>query len=155
MNIKKFSIFLLVLIFAMQMVTFVFADSDDDYDNDYISYDGKDEYGPGNLTGKKPEQKPIETTVAANGPEVVEYYDYTTPREVAPGSLSGDVNFDYVGRGLFHDGEDFYFFLDTGVLATEYMYNMEGDRFYFGDDGKMVKDQMEMDMIIIIIKYMN
>lgn len=143
MKIKKFSIVLLVLILAMQMVTFVFADSDDDYnDDDYISYDSKNEYGPGNLTGKKPEQKPIETTIAANGPEIAEYYDYTTPREVAPGSLSGDVNFDYVGRGLFHDGEDFYFFLDTGILATEYMYNMEGDRFYFGDDGKMVKDQM-------------
>ena len=160
MKIKKISFIFVLLLFVLQLGAISFADSDDDDDYDYdyeddYEYDNssddefygigtgsKDEYGPGNPNGKRLEQNPIETTVPANGPEVVEYYDYTTPREVAPGTLSGEVNFDYVGRGLYYDGEDFFFFLDTGILATNYMYNMEGDRFYFGDDGKMVRDEL-------------
>ena len=157
MKIKKISFIFVLLLFIFQLGVISFADTDDDeddyyYEDDYdddsdddfhgIGTSSNDEYGPGNPNGKRVADIEIETTTLANGPELAEYYDYTTPREVAPGSLSGEVNFDYVGRGLYYDGEDFYFFLDTGILATSYMYNMEGDRFYFGEDGKMVKDQL-------------
>ena len=148
MKIKKLAMLFLVLLFSLLSVFVVYADEDDDeeddsiYDEIVVSEDARNEYGPGNLNGVKPDPTPLETTIAANGPEVVEYYDYTTPRELPPGSLSGEVNFDYIGRGLYYDGTDFYFFLDTGILATNYMYNMEGDRFLFGEDGKMVKDQL-------------
>ena len=155
MKIKKISLILMLLLFVFQLGVVSFADTDDDdsfYEDDYeedddddtflgIGTSSKDEYGPGNPNGKRVEQI-IKETTEANGPEVAEYYDYTTPREVAPGSMSGEVNFDFVGRGLYYDGEDFYFFLDTGILATNYMYNMEGDRFFFGENGKMVKDQL-------------
>ena len=77
-----------------------------------------------------------------DGPEVVEYMVYKDDRVVAPGSLTGDVDLSTVGRGLFFDGTDFYFYIDTGVVANNYMYTIEGDRFFFGEDGKMVKDEM-------------
>ena len=76
------------------------------------------------------------------GPEIAEYYEYKDDKTYAPGSLSGDVDLNLVGRGLFYDGQDFYFFIDTGVMATNFMYNIEGDRFFFGDNGKMVKDEL-------------
>lgn len=156
MKIKKISIIFLMLFFVFQFSIVSFADVDEEegdiYSDDYEEYEEEDdlpvsgdsnnEYGPGNLNGVKLEQKPIETKPEREGPEVVEYYDYSKNEVIAPGSLSGDVNFDFVGRGLYYDGEDFYFFLDTGILANNYMYNMEGDRFFFGEDGKMVKDQL-------------
>ena len=43
---------------------------------------------------------------------------------------------------MFFDGNDFYFYIDTGVAASNYMYTIEGDRFYFGEDGKMVKEEL-------------
>ena len=84
-----------------------------------------------------------ETETMASGPKVEEYMVYVDDdKQIEPGSLSGDVNLNTVGRGLYFDGTDFYFFLDTGIMATNFMYNIEGDRFFFGDDGKMVKDQL-------------
>ena len=76
------------------------------------------------------------------GPEVKEYYEYKEDKVYSPGSLTGDVDLNTVGKGLFYDGQDFYFFIDTGVMATNFMYNIEGDRFFFGDNGKMVKDEL-------------
>ncbi len=76
------------------------------------------------------------------GPEVVEYFEYKDEKTYTPGSLTGDVDLSLVGRGLFYDGTDFYFFIDTGVMATNFMYNIEGDRFFFGENGKMVKDEL-------------
>lgn len=78
-----------------------------------------------------------------HGPEVVEYYDYSQGDKVyAPGSLSDDIDLSTVGKGLFFDGEEFFFYQDTGIMATNFFYTIEGDRFYFGDDGRMVKDQL-------------
>ena len=59
-----------------------------------------------------------------------------------PGSQTYSVDFSKITRGLYYDGYDFYFLLDTGIVATNYMYNFDGDRFFFGEDGKMVKDQI-------------
>ena len=78
----------------------------------------------------------------ATGPVVEEYYVYKEDKKLAPGSLLGDVDFSTIGRGLFFDGTDFYFYIDTGVMATNYMFTIEGDRFFFGEDGKMVKNQL-------------
>lgn len=84
-----------------------------------------------------------EPTEEANGPVVEEYKVYIDDdKKIEPGSLSGDVNLSTVGKGLYFDGTDFYFFLDTGIMATDFMYNIQGDRFYFGEDGKMVKNEM-------------
>lgn len=85
---------------------------------------------------------PEPTTEAATGPEVKEYMVYEETKNYAPGSLSGDVDLSTVGKGLFYDGQDFYFFTDTGTMANNFMFNIEGDRFFFGEDGKMVKDQI-------------
>lgn len=90
-------------------------------------------------TGELPGEREEET---ATGPEVVEYMVYKDDRNVAPGSLTGDVDLSTVGKGLFFDGTDFYFYIDTGVMASNYMYTILGDRFFFGEDGKMVKDQL-------------
>ena len=79
---------------------------------------------------------------APTGPEVVEYYTYKEEKAHTPGSLLGDVDLNTVGRGLYYDGTDFYFYIDTGVMATNYMFTIEGDRFFFGDNGKMVKEQL-------------
>ena len=85
----------------------------------------------------------VEPTGVGGGPVVEEYMVYVDDnKKIEPGSLSGDVNLNTVGRGLFFDGKDFYFFLDTGVMASNFMYNIEGDRFFFGEDGRMVKDQL-------------
>ena len=78
----------------------------------------------------------------APGPKVEEYYNYKEEKVYKPGSLLSDVDFSTVGKGLFYDGTDFYFFIDTGVMATNFMYNIEGDRFFFGEDGKMVKNEL-------------
>lgn len=89
-----------------------------------------------------------EPTTPYQNPEseiVIEYHDYSKDkgdRVVEPGSLSGDVNMSTIGRGLYYDGKDFYFFTDTGIMATNYMYTIQGDKFYFGEDGKMVKDTL-------------
>ena len=126
MNNKKVSIIFLMLFFVLNLVSISLA-----------------EYGPGD-----PDAPPPETTVKetedpnATGPVVAEYYNYDKPKDLAPGSTSGDVNFNYIGKGLYYDGDDFYFFLDTGIMATNYMYNYEGDRFFFGENGRMVKDEM-------------
>lgn len=76
------------------------------------------------------------------GPKVEEYYNYKDDKVYKPGSLLSDVDFSTVGKGLFYDGNDFYFFIDTGIMATNFMYNIEGDRFFFGEDGKMIKDEL-------------
>lgn len=85
---------------------------------------------------------PGEEEEDASGPEVVEYMVYKDDRVVAPGSLTGDVDLNTVGRGLFFDGTDFYFYIDTGVMATNYMTTILGDRFFFGEDGRMVKEEL-------------
>ena len=79
---------------------------------------------------------------APTGPVVEEYMVYKDDRNIAPGSLVGDVDLNTVGRGLFFDGTDFYFYIDTGVMATNYMFTIEGDRFFFGENGKMVKGEL-------------
>lgn len=122
MNLKKSVAILTIFAMLISMISISFADPTTDFHT-----------GP--LPGETEEG-------AATGPEVVEYYVYKDDRNIAPGSLTGDVDLNTVGRGLFYDGTDFYFYVDTGVMATNYMYTIEGDRFYFGDDGKMVKEQM-------------
>ena len=99
--------------------------------------DPTEDFHTGPLPGQKEEG-------GATGPEVVEYYDYDkhTDKTYAPGSLMGDVDLSAVGRGLFYDGQDFYYFLDTGVMATNFMYTIEGDRFFFDENGRMVRDQL-------------
>ena len=84
----------------------------------------------------------FETTQGATGPEVEEYYVYKEDRNISPGSLGTDVDLNTVGKGLFFDNGDFYFYVDTGVMASNYMFTIEGDRFFFGEDGKMVKDEL-------------
>ena len=121
MKLKKFVACMIALIFAMGIVSSNFAEPTEDFH-------------------VEPETEPTEE---ANGPALEEYFEYkddTGP--VSPGSQSGDVDMGTIGRGLYYDGTDFYFFLDTGVMATNFMYNIEGDRFFFGEDGKMVKDQL-------------
>ena len=45
-------------------------------------------------------------------------------------------------KGLFQYEDDLYYILSGGVLATEYFYTtQEGDRLYFGEDGKQVKNE--------------
>lgn len=61
---------------------------------------------------------------------------------LAPGSDGPNMDFSNVTQGLYYNGADFYFLLDTGIYATNFMFNMEGDRFYFGEDGKMVKEEV-------------
>ena len=61
---------------------------------------------------------------------------------IAPGSETPNMDFSNVTQGLYYNGSDFYFLLDTGIIATNYMLNMDGDRFYFGDDGRMVKEEV-------------
>lgn len=77
-----------------------------------------------------------------SGPEVAEYYTYKEEKVYAPGSLLGDVDLNTIGRGLYYDGTDFYFYIDTGVMATNYMVTIEGNRYFFGDNGKMVKEEL-------------
>ena len=122
MKLKKSVAILTIFAMLISMISISFADPTTDFHT-----------GP--LPGETEEG-------AATGPEVVEYYVYKDDRNIAPGSLTGDVDLNTVGRGLFYDGTDFYFYVDTGVMATNYMYTIEGDRFFFGEDGKMVKDQM-------------
>ena len=73
--------------------------------------DPTEDFHTGPLPGQKEEG-------GATGPEVVEYYEYKEDKVYAPGSLVGDVDLSTVGRGLYYDGTDFYYFLDTGVMAT-------------------------------------
>lgn len=77
-----------------------------------------------------------------SGPEVVEYYVYKEDKKYSPGSLLGDVDLSTVGRGLFNYGGDLYYFQDVGTMATNFMYTIQNDRFYFGEDGKMVRDEL-------------
>ncbi len=45
-------------------------------------------------------------------------------------------------RGLYQHEDALYYIMDGGVVAQDYMYTTdEGDRVYFGDDGKQVKNQ--------------
>ena len=45
-------------------------------------------------------------------------------------------------KGLFQYEDDLYYILSGGVLATDYFFTTEdGDRLYFGDDGKQVKNE--------------
>ena len=122
MNFKKSIAILSIFAMLISMISVSFADPTTDFHT-----------GP--LPGETEEG-------AATGPEVAEYMVYKDDRVYAPGSLTGDVDLNTVGRGLFFDGTDFYFYIDTGVMATNYMFTIEGDRFFFGDDGKMVKDEM-------------
>ncbi len=122
MKLKKNVAILTSLALLVSMVSISFADPTEDFHT-----------GP--LPGEVQEDEDV-------GPEVVEYMVYKDDRNIAPGSLLGDVDLSTVGKGLFYDGNDFYFFIDTGVMATNYMYTIEGDRFYFGEDGKMVKDEL-------------
>ena len=66
----------------------------------------------------------------------------TQNTQITPGSQSEDMNFANLTRGLYYNGTDFYLILDSGVHATNFMYNMGGEKFYFGDDGKMVRDEV-------------
>ena len=125
MNIMKIKriiavITMLSLVFSMHIVNFA---------------DPTEEFHVGLLPGEVDPNAPT-------GPEVVEYYTYKEEKKLSPGSLLGDVDLNTVGRGLFYDGTDFYFYIDTGVMATNYMFTIEGDRFFFGENGKMVKEQL-------------
>lgn len=122
MNFKKRVAILTIFAMLISMVSISFADPTTDFHKGPLP--GETEEGSG------------------TGPEVVEYYVYKDDKNYAPGSLTGDVDLGTVGRGLFYDGTDFYFYIDTGVMATNFMYTIEGDRFFFGDDGKMVKNEM-------------
>ena len=122
MKLKKSIAILTSFALLFSMVSISFADPTTDFHTGPLP--GETEEGTG------------------NGPEVVEYMVYKDDRNIAPGSLLGDVDLSTVGKGLFYDGNDFYFYIDTGVMATNYMYTIEGDRFFFGEDGKMVKDQL-------------
>ena len=121
MKLKKGIVVLTIFAMLISMISISFADPTTDFHT-----------GP----------LPGETEEGANGPEVVEYMVYKDDRNIAPGSLSGDVDLNTVGKGLFFDGTDFYLFIDTGVMAQNYMYTIEGDRFFFGENGKMVKDEL-------------
>ena len=122
MKLKKSIAIFTIFTMLMGMVSISFADPTEDF-----------HVGP--LPGETEEG-------ALNGPEVVEYMVYQDDRNIAPGSLMGDIDLNTVGKGLFFDGTDFYLYIDTGVMATNFMYTIEGDRFFFGENGKMVKDEM-------------
>ncbi|MCQ2609534.1 MAG: hypothetical protein MJ151_01915, partial [Lachnospiraceae bacterium] len=47
-----------------------------------------------------------------------------------------------ITKGLYYDGNDYYYVLEQGVFATDYLLNLHGNKYYFGDDGKMVKDEI-------------
>ena len=66
----------------------------------------------------------------------------TNNGSIIPGSQSEDMDFSNLTRGLYNNGTDFYYILDSGVYATNFMYSFGGEKFYFGDDGKMVRDQV-------------
>ena len=55
----------------------------------------------------------------APGPKVEEYYNYKEDKVYKPGSLLSDVDFSTVGKGLFYDGNDFYFFIDTLCITLK------------------------------------
>ncbi|MBQ2204683.1 MAG: hypothetical protein II411_02160, partial [Lachnospiraceae bacterium] len=89
MKLKKFVACMIALIFAMGIVSSNFAEPTEDFH-------------------VEPETEPTEE---ANGPALEEYFEYkddTGP--VSPGSQSGDVDMGTIGRGLYYDGTDFYFF---------------------------------------------
>ena len=45
-------------------------------------------------------------------------------------------------KGLYQHEDSLYYILSGGVLATDYMHTTEnGERLYFGDDGKQIKNQ--------------
>ncbi|MBO6134355.1 MAG: hypothetical protein J6O09_01060 [Lachnospiraceae bacterium] len=117
---RALSIFVIIsLLFGMTSISF--ADPTEDLHTGEI---------PASLTG------------GVKGPKVEEYYHYKEDKVYKPGSLGADVDLSQVGKGLFYDGTDFYFFVDTGIMATNFMYNIEGDRFFFGDDGKMIRNEL-------------
>ena len=122
MKLKKSIAILTIFAMLISMISISFADPTTDFHTGPLP--GETEEGDG------------------TGPEVVEYMVYQDDRKLAPGSLTGDVDLNTVGKGLFFDGTDFYLFIDTGVMATNFMYTIEGDRFLFGENGKMVKDEM-------------
>ena len=66
----------------------------------------------------------------------------TQETHITPGSQGEDMSFNNLTRGLYYNGTDFYFILDSGINATDFMYNLGGEKIYFGDDGRMVKDQV-------------
>ncbi len=119
---KKLISFFVIISLVCSMTSVVLADPTTDFH-----------------TGELPEQAYAGRTP---GPKVEEYFEYKEDKVYAPGSLLGDVDFSTVGKGLFYDGTDFYFFIDTGIMATNFMYNIEGDRFFFGENGKMVKNEL-------------
>lgn len=121
MKSKRLIAVIMIVVMMLNTLSVVFADPTSDFHT-------------GLLPGEKDPNAPT-------GPEVEEYYVYDE-KKYTPGSLLGDVDLNTVGKGLFYDGNDFYLYIDTGVMATNYMFTIEGDRFYFGEDGKMVKDQL-------------
>lgn len=60
----------------------------------------------------------------------------------APGSLGTSLDFSNISRGLYYDGNDYYYILEQGEVATDYLLNLRGEIHYFDSDGKMVKDDM-------------
>lgn len=62
--------------------------------------------------------------------------------QITPGSQGESMDFTNLTQGLYYNGTDFYFILESGVNATNFMYKMGGETVYFGDDGKMVRDQV-------------
>ena len=69
-------------------------------------------------------------------------YAEELPQTIAPGSQTYVVDFDRITRGLYYDGQDYYFVLEQGVPATDYLLNLHGEKYYFGSDGKMIKDEI-------------
>ena len=122
MKFKKIVAIITMISMIFSIFTVSFADPTDDFHT-------------GLLPGEKDPNAPT-------GPEVEEYMVYKEEKNYAPGSLIGDVDLNTVGKGLYYDGTDFYFYIDTGVMATNYMFTIEGDRFFFGENGKMVKEQL-------------
>lgn len=63
-------------------------------------------------------------------------------KPLAPGSVTNAVDFANITRGLYYDGNDYYYVLEQGVPATDYLLNLRGEKYYFDDNGKMVKDEI-------------
>lgn len=122
MNVKKIVAIIIVVSMLFSIFSINYADPTTDFHEGLL---------PGETDPNAPK-----------GPEVEEYWVYKEEKVYEPGSLVGDVDLNTIGRGLYYDGTDFYFYIDTGVMATNYMFTIEGDRFFFGDNGKMVKEQL-------------
>lgn len=160
---KKLSVLLIVSLLIgsifSTMPTFADVDPDDiedvweeeEYDEEDEEYDDNYSWNEGNaadaFTGFSADEMHVwaetkETEAGATGPVVEEFMKYKDDKILAPGSLSEDIDLDNVGKGLFYDGENYYFFTDTGIRASNIMYTIQGDRFYFNEDGRMVRNEL-------------